>query len=64
MEDKSSPRVVVVRIGEGDSVGMEPLRQEESLPPYESSDAARFESLDLERIGGLREKETNGQRWS
>lgn len=65
-EDKSgkrkSGRVVVVRIGENGGVGLEPY-QEESLPPYQSGEFDRFQSLDLERIGGLREKE-HGKQWS
>jgi len=56
-------RVVVVHITDSGSVGMEPLVRE-SLPPYQKDDAERFQSLDLERIGGLKEKETPGQRWS
>lgn len=60
-EDKEGKRmsgkVVVVRIGESGSIGMEPVT-EDQLPPYQSSDAERFHSLDLERMGGLREKET------
>jgi len=49
-------RVVVVHVTDSGSVGMAPLEHEE-LPPYQKEDAERFESLDLERIGGLREKE-------
>ena len=45
-----------MRIGESGGVGLEPLG-EEDLPQYEKSDAERFQSLDLERIGGLKEKE-------
>jgi len=48
-----SGRVVVVRVGDH-SVGMEPL--DEKLPPYMQSESDRFQSLDLERIGGLKEK--------
>ena len=50
---RQSGRVVVVRVGEH-SVGMEPLQ--EDLPPYER-DGDRFDSLDLDRIGGLKEKD-------
>ncbi|KAJ4347804.1 uncharacterized protein N0V89_009174 [Didymosphaeria variabile] len=50
---RQSGRVVVVRVGEH-SVGMEPLQ--EDLPPYER-DGGRFDSLDLDRIGGLKEKD-------
>jgi len=54
---KKTGRVIVVRtITDTGGVGMEPLVHEE-LPPYQSSDADRFQSLDLDRIGGLREKE-------
>ncbi|OCT55101.1 hypothetical protein CLCR_03149 [Cladophialophora carrionii] len=56
-------RVVVVHVTDSGSVGMEPLRQE-NLPPYQKEDADRFQSLDLERIGGLREKESSGPRFS
>jgi len=58
---RKSGRVVVVRIGET-GVGLEPY-QEDDLPPYQNSEAGRFQSLDLERMGGLKEKE-QGQRWS
>ncbi|KAF1990127.1 hypothetical protein K402DRAFT_325401 [Aulographum hederae CBS 113979] len=50
---RQSGRVVVVRVGEH-SVGLEPLQGD--LPPYQQSDSERFQSLDLERIGGLKEK--------
>lgn len=56
-------RVVVVHITESGSVGMEPLRRE-PLPPYQKEDADRFQSLDLERIGGLKENDSSGQRFS
>jgi hypothetical protein len=56
-------RVVVVHVTDSGSVGMEPLKQE-TLPPYQKEDADRFQSLDLERIGGLKEKETSGPRFS
>lgn len=66
VEDKSgrrqSGRVVVVRISEQGGVGLEPY-EEECLPPYQSSDGERFQSLDLERMGGLKEKELEKQ-WS
>ena len=48
-----SGRVVVVRVGEH-SVGLEPLNDQ--LPPYD-----RFDSLDLDRIGGLKEKNAKDQ---
>ena len=49
-------KVVVVRIGDSGSIGMEPVG-EDCLPPYQSSDTERFQSLDLERMGGLKEKD-------
>ena len=47
-------RVVVVRISETGGVGLEPCG-DEHLPKYQQSDAERFQSLDLDRIGGLKE---------
>ncbi len=55
---RKSGRVVVVRVGET-SVGLEPLNDEQ-LPAYEKESGQRFHSIDMERIGGLKEK----QRWS
>lgn len=52
---RKSGRVVVVRISENGGVGLEPLN-EDHLPPYQKSDAERFQSLDLDRLGGLKEK--------
>lgn len=51
---RQSGRVVVVHVGER-GVGMEPY--EECLPSYQKDVNDRFQSLDLERIGGLRENE-------
>jgi len=51
-----SGRVVIVRVGET-GVGLEPL-QDEQLPAYEKESGERFHSLDMERIGGLKEKST------
>lgn len=50
---RQSGRVVVVRVGEH-SVGLEPVN--EDLPPYQRDASDRFDSLDLDRIGGLKEK--------
>jgi len=50
---RQSGRVVVVHVGEKE-VGMEP--HEECLPSYQRDANDRFQSLDLERIGGLKEK--------
>jgi len=52
---RQSGRVVVVRVGDH-SVGMEPLQ--EDLPPYQHDASDRFDSLDLDRIGGLKEKDS------
>ncbi|TPX15555.1 uncharacterized protein E0L32_004253 [Thyridium curvatum] len=49
-----SGRVVVVRVGDT-TVGMEPL--EEQLPAYEKESKSQFYSIDIEKIGGLKEKE-------
>ena len=51
---RQSGRVVVVRVGEN-GVGLEPVT--EDLPAYGADE--RFQSLDLERIGGLVEKARN-----
>lgn len=58
---RKSGRVVVVRVGEH-TVGMEPVN--ENLPPYQRSESERFQSLDLDRMGGLKEKESSDKRWS
>jgi len=52
-----SGRVVVVRVGEKGGIGLEPLR-EEQLPAYEKDTQERFHSIDMDRIGGLKEKES------
>ncbi|KAH6642494.1 hypothetical protein C7974DRAFT_103253 [Boeremia exigua] len=52
---RQSGRVVVVRVGEH-SVGLEPVN--EDLPPYQRDSSDRFDSLDLDRIGGLKEKDS------
>ncbi|EOA88628.1 uncharacterized protein SETTUDRAFT_168447 [Exserohilum turcica Et28A] len=51
---QQSGRVVVVRVGDH-SVGLEPLQ--EDLPPYQQDASDRFDSLDLNRMGGLKEKD-------
>lgn len=58
---RKSGRVVVVRISDTGGVGLEPCH--EDLPPYQSNDSGRFQSLDLERMGGLKEREDKKQ-WS
>ncbi|KAL8675857.1 MAG: hypothetical protein Q9224_007369 [Gallowayella concinna] len=58
---RKSGRVVVVRISEKGHVGLEPYR-DEHLPPYGQDDAERFQSLDLDRIGGLKEVKIESKR--
>lgn len=54
---RHSGRVVVVRVGEH-SVGLEPVKgEEDGLPPYMRGDESKWQSLDLDRMGGLKEKE-------
>lgn len=50
-----SGRVVTVRISEKGNVGLEPYI-DDHLPAYQKSDSERFQSLDLERMGGLKEQ--------
>jgi len=50
-----SGRVVVVRVGET-SVGLEPLNDEQ-LPAYEKESKTQFYAIDMDKIGGLKEKE-------
>jgi len=56
---RKSGRVVIVRVGET-GVGLEPLKEEEQLPAYQKESNERFHSIDMERIGGLKEK----SQWS
>ncbi|KAL0637900.1 hypothetical protein Q9L58_003122 [Maublancomyces gigas] len=59
-EDKETgrriSRVMIVQVGEAGVGFVRPLK-EESLPPYQPDE--RFASVDLERIGGLKEKDTS-----
>ena len=52
---RKSGRVVVVRVGDG-SIGLEPF-QEEQLPAYEKEGKSGFYSVDIDHIGGLKEKD-------
>ncbi len=62
---RKSGRVVVVRVGDA-TVGMEPLAQhhddddgdDEPLPAYEKESKGQFYSIDMDRIGGLKEKDS------
>ncbi|KAH6606764.1 hypothetical protein Trco_005917 [Trichoderma cornu-damae] len=51
-----SGRVVVVRVGENATVGLEPMHDEE-LPAYEKEAKGQFYSVDMDQIGGLKEKD-------
>jgi len=51
---RTSGRVVIVRVGET-GIGLEPVNDEQ-LPAYEKETGGRFHSIDMERIGGLKEK--------
>lgn len=52
---RKSGRVVVVRVGDT-TVGLEPLH-EEQLPAYEKESSTQFYAIDMDKIGGLKEKE-------
>ncbi|KAI4223352.1 MAG: hypothetical protein L6R40_008513 [Gallowayella cf. fulva] len=58
---RKSGRVVVVRISEKGHVGLEPYH-DERLPAYGQDGTERFQSLDLDRIGGLKEVEMDTKR--
>ncbi|KHN99609.1 uncharacterized protein MAM_02462 [Metarhizium album ARSEF 1941] len=51
-----SGRVLVVRVGDNAAVGLEPMREEE-LPAYEKESKGQFQSVDMDKIGGLKEKD-------
>jgi cbb3-type cytochrome oxidase subunit 3 len=51
-----SGRVLLVRVGDNAAVGLEPL-SEEQLPAYEKDSKSQFYAVDLDKIGGLKEKE-------
>ena len=55
---RQSGRVVVVHVGDS-GVGLEPVG-DEKLPSYYQTEGGRFQSIDLERIGGLDEKDSRG----
>lgn len=49
-----SGRVVIVRVGEN-GIGLEPV-PDDQLPAYCKETGDRFDSIDMERVGGLKEK--------
>ncbi|KAF4121171.1 hypothetical protein GMORB2_2133 [Geosmithia morbida] len=54
----TSGRVLVVRVGDNASVGLEPVSgDDEQLPAYEKDSKAGFYSVDMDKIGGLKEKD-------
>lgn len=55
---RKSGRVVVVRLSEGpgSNVGLEPV-SDEQLPAYEKESKSQFYSIDMNQIGGLKEKD-------
>ena len=52
---KRESKVVVVTVTDKGNVGMQPY-SEEPLPPYLARDNGQLKSLDLDRIGGLKEQ--------
>lgn len=53
---RKTGRVLVVRVGDNAAVGLEPVR-EEQLPAYEKEAKGGFYSVDMNEIGGLKEKD-------
>lgn len=53
---RTSGRVLVVRVGDNATIGLEPV-QEEQLPAYEKDSKSEFYSIDMDQIGGLKEKD-------
>ncbi|KAI1202535.1 hypothetical protein F5X97DRAFT_213057 [Nemania serpens] len=52
---RKNGRVLLVRVGET-TIGLEPLK-EEQLPAYEKESNSTFYSIDMDHIGGLKEKD-------
>lgn len=48
-------RIVIVHVGDSGAEGLQPL-SEETLPRYEPRAVDGFHSLDLDSIGGLRDR--------
>ena len=60
---RTSGKVVTVRISDKGGIGLEPC--DEKLPPYQPNGNERLQSLDLERMGGLKEKKQEESKiWS
>ncbi|CZT20016.1 uncharacterized protein RCC_05873 [Ramularia collo-cygni] len=56
---RKSGRVVVVRVGDAGVA----LESSEALPAYQQDEKDRFQSIDLQRVGGLVEKARNGPNY-
>ncbi|KAJ8105988.1 hypothetical protein ONZ43_g7214 [Nemania bipapillata] len=52
---RKNGRVLLVRVGET-TIGLEPLKDDQ-LPAYEKEGNSAFYSIDMDRIGGLKEKD-------
>ncbi|KJZ72889.1 hypothetical protein HIM_07652 [Hirsutella minnesotensis 3608] len=52
-----SGRRLVVRVGDNATVGLEPMHDDEQLPAYEKEGKGQFQSIDMDQIGGLKEKD-------
>jgi len=52
---RKSGRVVIVQVGEAGAAFVRDVEPEDDLPPYQRK--GEFSSIDLEKVGGLREKE-------
>jgi hypothetical protein len=48
-------QVLIVRVGDNATVGLEPVRDEQ-LPAYEKDSKKDFFSVDMDQVGGLQEK--------
>jgi hypothetical protein len=55
---KSNARVVIVSIGPHGEIGLSPLEQEQ-LPAYQEIESGQMQSLDIARMGGLKEASSN-----
>jgi len=52
---RKSGRVVIVQVGEAGAAFVRDVEPENDLPPYQKK--GQFEAVDLEKVGGLKEKE-------
>lgn len=52
---QQSGRVLIVRVGDNATIGLEPM--DEQLPAYEKESKTQFKTIDMDSIGGLKEKE-------